>query len=107
MSVSVVILAAGMGSRMQSDMPKVLHQVAGAPMLVHAMRSAEGVDVEKTVIVTGHGAEKVAKAATDYDENAQTVLQSEQNGTGHAVQQAAQALQGFDGDVIVFDLEVS
>ncbi len=101
MSVSVIILAAGMGSRMQSDMPKVLHQVASAPMLVHAMRSAEGIDAEKTVIVTGHGAEQVTKAATDYDEEAQTVLQSEQNGTGHAVQQAATALQDFEGDVIV------
>lgn len=101
MSVSVIILAAGMGSRMQSDMPKVLHQVASAPMLVHAMRSAEGIDAEKTVIVTGHGAERVAKAATDYDEEAQTVLQSEQNGTGHAVQQATTVLQGFEGDVIV------
>ncbi len=101
MSVAVIILAAGMGSRMKSDMPKVLHQIAGAPMLVHAMRSAQSVEASKTVIVTGHGAEHVAKAAYDYDEDAQTALQSEQNGTGHAVQQAAPALQDFDGDVIV------
>ncbi|KAB7616299.1 bifunctional UDP-N-acetylglucosamine diphosphorylase/glucosamine-1-phosphate N-acetyltransferase GlmU [Amylibacter sp. SFDW26] len=101
MSVSVIILAAGMGSRMQSDMPKVLHNVAGASMLIHAMRSAEGINAEKTVIVTGHGAKHVAKAAVDYDETAQTVLQSEQNGTGHAVQQAAPVLHDFDGDVIV------
>jgi bifunctional UDP-N-acetylglucosamine pyrophosphorylase/glucosamine-1-phosphate N-acetyltransferase len=65
------------------------------------MRSAEGVSAEKTVIVTGHGADLVADAAADYDEDAQTVLQSEQLGTGHAVQQAAPALQGFDGDVLV------
>jgi len=101
MSVSVIILAAGMGSRMQSEIPKVLHHVAGAPLLVHAMRSAQGIDAEKTVIVTGHGAQQVTKAATDYDEDAQTVLQSEQNGTAHAVQQASDALEGFEGDVIV------
>lgn len=101
MSVAVIILAAGMGSRMKSDMPKVLHRVAGAPLLVHAMRSANGISADKTVIVTGHGADLVARAAADYDEDAETVLQSDQNGTGHAVQQAAPALQDFDGDVLV------
>jgi bifunctional UDP-N-acetylglucosamine pyrophosphorylase/glucosamine-1-phosphate N-acetyltransferase len=86
---------------MKSDMPKVLHRIAAAPMLVHAMRAAAGIEVQKTVIVTGHGADLVASVATDYDETALTAHQDAQNGTGHAVQQAAPALQNFEGDVIV------
>lgn len=101
MSVATIILAAGMGSRMKSDMPKVLHQIAGAPMLVHAMRAAAGIEAQKTVIVTGHGADLVTSVATDYDETALTAHQDAQNGTGHAVQQAAPTLQDFEGDVIV------
>jgi bifunctional UDP-N-acetylglucosamine pyrophosphorylase/glucosamine-1-phosphate N-acetyltransferase len=101
MSVAVIILAAGMGSRMKSDKPKVLHQIAGAPMLMHAMRTAQGISAEKTVIVTGHGSQDVEKAAAAYNDTAQFVHQSAQEGTSHAVQQAATALQGFSGDVIV------
>ncbi len=101
MSVATIILAAGMGSRMKSDMPKVLHQIAGAPMLVHAMRTAAGIEAQKTVIVTGHGADLVASVALDYDQTALIAHQEAQNGTGHAVQQAAPALQDFEGDVIV------
>ena len=101
MSVAVIILAAGMGSRMKSDMPKVLHEIAGAPMLVHAMRSANDINAEKVIIVTGHGADQVEKAAFNYDEDVQTVHQAEQNGTGHAVMQAADALKDFKGDVLI------
>ncbi len=101
MSVSVIILAAGMGSRMKSEAPKVLHRIAGAPMLVHAMRTASGIDAQRTVIVTGHGADLVANVATDYDENVLIAHQEAQNGTGHAVQQAATPLHDFVGDVIV------
>ena len=101
MSVSVIILAAGMGSRMKSEVPKVLHHIAGAPMLVHAMRTASGIDAQRTVIVTGHGADLVADVATDQDEDVLIAHQEAQNGTGHAVQQAAASLQDFAGDVIV------
>lgn len=101
MSVSVIILAAGMGSRMKSEVPKVLHQIAGAPMLVHAMRAASGIDAQRIVIVTGYEADLVTHVATDYDENVLTAHQETQNGTGHAVQQAAAPLQDFAGDVIV------
>lgn len=101
MSTAVIILAAGMGSRMKSDMPKVLHQIAGAPMLVHAMRTAQGVSAEKTVIVTGYGADAVKDAATAYDDTVEFAHQSTQEGTGHAVQQATTVLQEFDGDVII------
>lgn len=101
MSVAVVILAAGMGSRMKSELPKVLHQVAGAPLLVHTMRTAEQITAQKVVVITGHGADLVTTAATDYLEDAICVQQPEQLGTADAVKHAALALDGFQGDVIV------
>ncbi len=101
MNVATIILAAGMGSRMKSDMPKVLHPIAGAPMLVHTMRAAASIAAQKTVIITGHGADLVASLAKEYDGTAVIAHQETQNGTGHAVQQAAAVLQDFDGDVIV------
>jgi bifunctional UDP-N-acetylglucosamine pyrophosphorylase/glucosamine-1-phosphate N-acetyltransferase len=101
MPVAVVILAAGQGSRMKSDLPKVLHHVAHAPLLVHAMQSAQSVEAERIVVVTGHGGEAVGKAAQAYDPDAVIVTQDEQLGTAHAVQQASAALADFDGDVVV------
>lgn len=98
---ALVILAAGQGTRMNSDLPKVLHQVAGAPLLVHAMRAGAVLEPERTIIVAGHGAEAVARAARDWDEGAEIVLQAEQKGTGHAVAQALPALEGFQGKVVV------
>lgn len=101
MTTALIVLAAGMGTRMNSDLPKVLHPVAGAPLLIHAMKSGAVLEPAQTIIVAGHGAEAVAKVAHDWDEAAQIVLQSEQKGTAHAVDQARVALAGFDGDVIV------
>lgn len=101
MSTALVILAAGKGTRMRSDLPKVLHKVAHAPLLIHAMRSGAELEPERTVIVTGHGAEAVEAVARDHDKGATCVVQAEQFGTGHAVQQARAALEGFTGDVIV------
>lgn len=101
MNIALIILAAGKGTRMKSDMPKVLHAVAGAPMLVHAMKSAQDLEPAKTLVVAGHGAEAVSNAAKAFDETADVVLQREQLGTAHAVAQAKEALKGFDGDAIV------
>ncbi len=101
MSTALVILAAGKGTRMNSDLPKVLHPIAQTPMLVHAMRAGSILSPERTVIVTGHGAEAVAKVARAEDESAQIAVQEEQLGTAHAVAQAREALDGFKGDVIV------
>ena len=101
MNTALVILAAGMGTRMNSDLPKVLHPLAGAPLLVHAMKAGFALDASACVVVTGHGAEAVAAAARDWDDTAQCVVQDPQLGTAHAVAQAAPALAGFDGDVIV------
>ncbi len=101
MSTALIILAAGKGTRMNSDIPKVLHPIAQTPMLVHAMRAGAVLSPEQTVIVTGHGAEAVGKVATAEDESAQIAVQEEQLGTAHAVAQARDALQGFEGDVVV------
>src|SRR6056297_1454568 len=101
MSTALIILAAGQGTRMKSDLPKVLHPVAGAPLLVHAMKAGAVLDPDHTVIVAGHGAEAVTKAAIAHDPQVQVVIQSEQKGTGHAVAQAAPLLEGYDGDAIV------
>ena len=101
MTTALVVLAAGMGTRMNSELPKVLHQIACAPLMVHAMKSGASLDPEKTVIVAGHGAELVTAAARNWDETAQVVLQSEQLGTAHAVAQAAPALAEFEGNVII------
>lgn len=97
MSTTLIILAAGKGSRMQSDLPKVLHAVAGAPLLIHAMTSGVVLEPEKTVIVAGHGAEAVGAVAREFDENVEVVVQADQLGTGHAVGQALPALAGVDG----------
>ena len=101
MTTALIILGAGMGTRMNSDLPKVLHQIAGAPMLVHAMKSGAALDPAHTVIVAGHGADRVKAAAKAYDPDVTVAIQSEQLGTAHAVSQARDALAGFDGDALV------
>jgi len=101
MSTALVILAAGKGTRMNSDLPKVLHPIAQAPMLEHAMRAGRALDPDRTVVVAGHKAELVRAATTEIDPDATVVLQEEQLGTGHAVLQARAALEGFQGDVVV------
>ena len=84
--LDIVILAAGKGTRMRSDLPKVLHPIGGKAMVQHVVDSARAVGGEQLLLVVGHGADKVEQqmAATDV----KFVLQAEQLGTGHAVQQA-------------------
>ncbi len=101
MATALIILAAGQGTRMNSDLPKVLHRIAGAPLLHHAMRAGAAIGPERMVIVAGHEAEAVSRAAHELDESAEVVIQAEQLGTGHAVRQALPALAGFEGRVIV------
>ncbi|MGR3608430.1 MAG: bifunctional UDP-N-acetylglucosamine diphosphorylase/glucosamine-1-phosphate N-acetyltransferase GlmU, partial [Sulfitobacter sp.] len=79
----------------------VLHTIAHAPLLEHAMASGAALSPARTVVVAGHGADLVSAAATAFDEEAHVVVQSEQLGTAHAVGQAREALQGFDGTAIV------
>lgn len=101
MPTAVVILAAGKGSRMKSDLPKVLHPLAGAPLLAHAVASARSLAPEKIVVVAGHGADEVRTALAGFAPDVEVVVQAEQLGTGHAVAQARSALEGFTGNVVV------
>jgi bifunctional UDP-N-acetylglucosamine pyrophosphorylase/glucosamine-1-phosphate N-acetyltransferase len=94
--LNVVILAAGLGKRMQSDLPKVLHKIAGRPMLEHVLDSARALDPARIIVVVGHGADKV-RAGFEGQPNLAFALQQPQQGTGHAVQQAVPQLLGGDG----------
>jgi bifunctional UDP-N-acetylglucosamine pyrophosphorylase/glucosamine-1-phosphate N-acetyltransferase len=96
--VAAIVLAAGKGTRMKSVLHKVLHPIAGRPMLDHLLASVAKLQPERTVIVSGHGREQIVAACGD---RATIVVQEPQLGTGHAVQQAETALKGFVGDVIV------
>jgi len=98
MPLEVIVLAAGQGKRMRSDLPKVLHPIGGRALLAHVLDAARGLAPAKTLVVHGHGAERVraafAEAQVDW------VLQAEQLGTGHAVQQAMKQASG-NGDVLI------
>ena len=98
MKITAVLLAAGQGTRMKSSLPKVLHPVAGKPMIWHALQAIQNSTTEKPVVVVGHGAEKVTEYLGD---SAQTVLQEPQVGTGHAVMQAETLLRGKTDLVVV------
>ena len=95
---AAVILAAGKGTRMKSDLHKVLHPIAGRAMLHHLMASVDELGPKHTVVVVGSGREQIEAAVAG---RAATALQEPQLGTGHAVQQAQAALHGFEGDVLV------
>ncbi|MEH3047825.1 bifunctional UDP-N-acetylglucosamine diphosphorylase/glucosamine-1-phosphate N-acetyltransferase GlmU [Sphingomonas adhaesiva] len=97
--VAVIVLAAGKGTRMKSDLHKVLHPIAGRPMLLHLLASAATLAPAKTVVVVGAGREQVEAAVAPL--GAETAHQAEQLGTGHAVIQAEESLTGFAGDVLI------
>jgi bifunctional UDP-N-acetylglucosamine pyrophosphorylase/glucosamine-1-phosphate N-acetyltransferase len=96
---SVVILAAGQGTRMRSDTHKVLHPIAGRPMLLHLLSTVEAMGAERRVVVVGKGREQLEAALQGH--GVETALQAEQKGTGHAVQMAEEALSSFDGAVLI------
>ncbi len=101
MKTALIILAAGKGTRMNSDLPKVLHPIAGEAMLIHAMASGDALSPERAIVVAGHGADQVRAATLSHDPEAVVVEQTEQLGTAHAVAQAAPALADFDGMAVV------
>ncbi|MEO0633806.1 MAG: bifunctional UDP-N-acetylglucosamine diphosphorylase/glucosamine-1-phosphate N-acetyltransferase GlmU [Pseudomonadota bacterium] len=101
MDVALILLAAGKGTRMNSDLPKVLHPIAGAPLLHHAMQTGSALSPLRTIVVAGHKADMVQHAALAFDPQVDVVIQAEQLGTGHAVEQARESLAGFTGDVVV------
>jgi len=101
--LNVVILAAGLGKRMQSDLPKVLHTLAGRPMLEHVLDSARALDPARIVVVVGHGADRV-KTAFKGQDDLSFALQQPQHGTGHAVAQLMQAMPQVPDDALVLVL---
>src|SRR5690349_18841803 len=96
---AVVILAAGQGTRMRSDTHKVLHPIASRPLLLHLLDRVDALGADKRVVVVGKGRDQVEKAIAGRD--VAIAVQAEQKGAGHAVQQAAEALSGYDGPVLV------
>jgi bifunctional UDP-N-acetylglucosamine pyrophosphorylase/glucosamine-1-phosphate N-acetyltransferase len=96
---AVIILAAGQGTRMRSDTHKVLHPIASRPLLLHLLDRVDALGADKRVVVVGKGREQVETAIAGRD--VAIAVQTEQKGTGHAVQQAETALAGYDGPVLV------
>ncbi len=99
-----VVLAAGQGTRMRSDLVKILHPLNGLPMVSHVLELCRRVGVKRTLVVVGHQAERVREALADMP--VEFVVQAEQRGTAHAVLQAEAPLQGFEGDVLVMNGDV-
>lgn len=96
--IAAIVLAAGKGTRMKSDRHKVLHPVAGRPMIEHLLASLAELQPARTVVVVGQGRDQLEK---QLGSRAELAVQDPQLGTGHAVQQAEAALAGFDGDVLI------
>lgn len=97
--IEAVVLAAGKGTRMKSDRPKVLHELAGQPLLTHVLDTARAAGISRTVVVVGHQAERVRAACAADD--IEFVLQQPQLGTGHAVQMAEPALSETGWTVVL------
>ena len=94
---AAIVLAAGMGTRMKSSLPKVLHPLGGRPMIAHLLETVDALAPDQVVVVIGPNMEDVAKACAPHA----TVVQAERRGTAHAVAQAKAHLENFDGDVFI------
>lgn len=101
MSLSVIVLAAGMGKRMKSDIPKVLHPVLGRPIIQYVTDAVSKLSPKNTIVVVGHRSQEVEKALNS--KNTRSVTQTEQLGTGHAVRCAHAALKNFKGDILILN----
>ena len=97
--IAAIVLAAGKGTRMKSDLHKVLHPVAGRPMIEHLLATVAALGAERSVVVVGSGREQLEPVAER--RGGTVVVQEPQLGTAHAVQQAETALAGFEGDVLI------
>jgi len=102
--LGVVVLAAGQGTRMKSNLPKVLHPLGGRPLFLHVLRTAQRLNPNPVAIVIGHGAEAVRSAYAGND--VVWILQEQQRGTGHAVLCAKEAFKEFKGEVIILSGDV-
>ena len=105
-ALAVVILAAGEGTRMKSSIAKVLHPLAGVPLIGHVLSTAAALHPQHTVAVVRHQRDSVALAISDHTDGVVIVDQDETPGTGRAVELALAALDGFDGDVVVISADV-
>ena len=99
-----VVLAAGKGTRMKSDLAKVLHPVHGRPMLARVLDTLAAIETSHSVVIVGHQADAVGEVAAEH--RAETALQAEQLGTGHAVLQAKAALADQDGWTLLLSGDV-
>ena len=97
MKLKALILAAGKGTRMKSDLPKVIHKVNGIPMVKKILNELEKLETEENILILGHKKEEVLKELGDV----KYVVQKEQLGTGHAIMQAYELLKDYDGDVMI------
>ncbi len=102
--VSIIILAAGKGTRMKSDMPKVLHKVNEKSMIEHVILNARNLNPEKMIVVVGYKYEMVKKQLENQDLT--YVIQHKQNGTAHAVMQCEELLKNYDGHTLVLSGDV-
>ena len=103
--LAVAVLAAGKGTRMKSALPKVLQPLAGATLVERVLASCEHLSPERRLLIVGHQAERVERSLGHHS-GLEFVLQHPQNGTGHAVQQLLEPLQGFSGDLLVLNGDV-
>ena len=103
MALNVVVIAAGKGTRMKSERPKVLHALGGRPLLRHVLDTVGRLDADHTIVVTGHGADEVEEAVAM--PGVQFVRQQPQRGTGHAVQQAVPSLR-LEGTTLILNGDV-
>ena len=96
---AALVLAAGQGTRMNSDLAKVLHPMAGTPLLGHVLNMLDQLGVGRVLVVIGHQRERVRQVFADSE--SEWVIQAEQRGTGHAVLMAGPALENFEGTLLV------
>lgn len=99
MSLAIVIMAAGKGTRMKSDLPKVLHKANGKPLVAYVIEKSQALDPDKIVLIIGHQAELVRTATATFPVD--YALQEPQLGTGHAIMQAEPFLKDFEGEIII------
>ncbi|OGQ94463.1 MAG: hypothetical protein A2253_07810, partial [Deltaproteobacteria bacterium RIFOXYA2_FULL_55_11] len=102
--LGVIILAAGLGQRMKSRLPKVLHPLGGRPLLLHPLSTARSLKPKRIAVVVGHGAEEVKHACAD--NGIIWVLQQRRLGTGHAVSCTREIFRGFSGDLLILSGDV-
>ncbi len=102
--VCAVVMAAGQGTRMRSNLVKVLHPLNGLPMAGHVLELCRRLGAKRTLVIVGHQAERVREALAEYP--VEFILQAEQRGTAHAILQTEEALRGYPGDVLVLSGDV-